>query len=258
MPATPVANSRPSADAHERVGISRLLVCWQHPETRGYHAVGLLTADADGYEFVYLQRAHRVVGFRPFLGFSALNRRYRSRHLFPLFAERILDPSRPDRPGWLHALDLGEEATPMEILARSGGHRLNDTIELTPIPSVADDGTTTSTFLVHGVRYQGKAASDLISQLSDGEELALVDEPSNPVNPSAIIVAHPEGQSLGYVPNPLVDYVHAVRGHSEPTVRVVRANDPDVGPHLRLLVRVDGTAPPGFRPFTGPGWEPAA
>src|SRR5436309_1548879 len=114
----------------------RLIVTWRHPQERTYYPVALLDCvrSDDGkqvYEFAYLRRAIRLPGFRPFLGFSDLSRRYASSRLFPLFAERVMDPTRPDRAQWLDALGLDESsAYPMEVLARSGGRRSGDTIEL--------------------------------------------------------------------------------------------------------------------------------
>jgi hypothetical protein len=47
------------------------LVTCQDPETRRYHAVGLLSrARDDLYRFRYLDDAGSLPGFRPFLGFS--------------------------------------------------------------------------------------------------------------------------------------------------------------------------------------------
>jgi hypothetical protein len=72
-----------------------LLVCWQHPGTRRYHAVGLLSGHDDHYEYAYLRRVDDIAGFEPLPGFSRTSRRYRSAHLFPLFAERVMDPVGP-------------------------------------------------------------------------------------------------------------------------------------------------------------------
>jgi hypothetical protein len=238
--------------------VSRLLVCWQHPEQRSYHAVGLLSAERGGYAFVYFRKATNIDGFRPLLGFSDATRRYWSPHLFPLFSERVMDASRPDRPRWLSTLDLGADAEPMEVLARSGGHRLGDNIEVLPVPAVADDGQTHCTFLVHGVRHIGDGASERIARLAAGDNLRLVHESDNKVNPRAVLVSDLDGQRLGWVPNPLLDYVHAVRDQGEPTVSVVRANGPEAGPHLRLLVRLAEVVPVGYVPFAGADWETAA
>lgn len=206
---------------------------------RLYRQVGFLTCVEGGFEFAYIQGAEDL-GVRPLLGFADLHRRYRSRDLFPLFAERIMSAKRPDRAHYLQALDLDEDSEPWEILVRSGGRRAGDTIEVVPEPAVEADGRTTCTFLVHGVQYKSPEASDAISALVSGDHLQLRTEPENPVNSRAVLVLDGQDLQLGYVPNPLVEYVQLVMEHSEPRVTVVRANGPEVGAHLRLLVRVDG------------------
>jgi hypothetical protein len=248
-------------DAHAPVAsedlVTRLLVTWQNSDTRLYEAVAVLEATDGGYEFAYLRRVERVPGFVPFLGFSEITRRYRSERLFSLFSERVLDPSRPDRPGWLNALALGQVARPMEILARSGGHRPGDSIEVVPEPQVDTTGRTTCDFMVHGVRYQA-GASERISLLAEGERLRLVEQPNNPANRRALLVTDKESHPLGWVPDPLLDYVHTVRSQGNPVVTVVRANGPEIGYHLRLLVHLDGKVAPGYRAFSGPEWETLA
>jgi hypothetical protein len=217
----------------------------------------MLEATRNGYEFAYLRNVQNVPGFLPFLGFSDLHRRYTSQRLFPLFTERILDPARPDRPGWLTALALNQEAGTMEILARSGGHRPGDTIEVLPEPRVDAVGATTCVFMVHGVRHQ-EGASERISLLAPAERLRIVEQPDNRVNPRALLVTSDGAQPLGWVPDPLLDYVHVVRGQGDLTVTVLRANGPEAGQHLRLLVRLEGQVPPGYRAFSGTAWETLA
>lgn len=91
-----------------------------------------------------------------------------------------------------------------------------------------------------------------------GSRLTLVDEPGNPVNPRAILTADATRAPLGYVPDILLDYVHTVRDEGPVSATVAHVNGPDTPPHLRLLVRLDGHAPPGYRPFDGQSWQPLA
>ena len=233
-----------SRESTATTGGDALIVAWQDPESRRYHAVGLLSrAEDDLYRFRYLDEAKSLPGFRPFLGFSDLQGDYTSSHLFPLFAERILDEARPDRISLYDALDLVSTAGPMEFLARSGGRRAGDRIQLLPTPSVVN-GHTSCVFLVHGVRYLDGAA-DAIDQLQPGDELALEPEPNNPIDPNAVLVTQ-DGTRLGWVPNPLLSYVRAVMRSADARLTVVRANSRELGHHMRLLVRIEGTLPEGF------------
>ncbi|MEO7069988.1 MAG: hypothetical protein ABI131_05780, partial [Nostocoides sp.] len=165
-----------SGERPQSTDADSLLVTWQNPQTRRYSAVGTLSRTDDrGYRFRYLDVASDVDGFLPFLGFSHLDRDYASPNLFPLFAERVLDESRPDRLELFEALDLVGTAGPMEFLARSGGRRAGDTIELLPVPDITE-AHTSCVFLVHGVRYR-PGASDVIAGLRPGDHLDLESEP---------------------------------------------------------------------------------
>lgn len=201
---------------------------WRHPEQSTCRAVGVLERSADGYEFAYLPGIAAVPDFQPFLGFSDPDRRYRSSP-FPLFAERVMDPARPDRPRWLESLGLERDPDVMEVLARSGGRRAGDTIELFAEPVISAEGRTSCTFLTHGARRQ-EGASELIDVLRPGDRLLLVDQPDNSVTSLAIRVADAASRPLRWVTDPLLDYVHEVRRGGGHRLTVVRANPPEVGP----------------------------
>lgn len=234
---------------------ARLVVAWQHPGTRSIQAVGLLEESVThGYRFRYLRRAAGVPGFRPFLGFSDLGADYRSRVIFPLFSQRVMDPRRPDFARYLDSLDLNADATPMELLARSNGMRVGDTIQLFPVPPVDVDGATECRFLVHGVRHQ-EGAVERIDALSRGQALQFEHEPGNPKNRRAILVTSGSGGRLGWAPDMLLDYIHEVL-LSDYALVVDRANGSDSPPHMRLLVVLRGRITTSFRPFAGPGWLP--
>ncbi len=68
-----------------------------------------------------------------FLG-TDLKADYRSRWLFPMFAQRVLNPQRPDYSHWRDVLNLPADATPFESMARSEGHREGDAVLVTAPP----------------------------------------------------------------------------------------------------------------------------
>lgn len=235
---------------------TRLLVTVRYLEDVGarrpYRHVGFLECRAGLYEFYYCEGVTNQPDFTPLTGFPDVDRRYSSTEMFPLFAERIMSARRPDRAEYLRALDLGSESEPWEILARSGGRRAGDSIEVTPQPRVDPDGATSCLFLVHGIRHRGQAASDAIDRLRTGDDLEVRFETTNPVNPNAVLVLDEGRVELGYIPDPLLDYAHRVVASGEYNLCVVRANGPDVGPHLRLLVRLSGHIDPTYEPFKSP------
>lgn len=107
-----------------------LLVSRQDPETRHYSRVGVLSFDGQVFRFAYSDGVTRAMPGLP------LGRAHESASLFPIFAERMMDPHRPERTQTLMALGLDSAAEPLEVLAVSGGGRTGDTYELTPLPQL--------------------------------------------------------------------------------------------------------------------------
>lgn len=234
-----------SAYADPAMSASRLIVTRRDPVNRTYSSVGYLDRriDADEaamYEFTYLARVNDEAGFVPIIGFRDLRRRYRSPRLFPSFSERVMSAKRPDRPQYLEALDLAADADAWEILTASGGHREGDPIELLSLPTfVPSTGATSACFLAHGVSHRGTETSTHIAGLVAGTELTLSTDPTNPVNPRAVQIM--DGTvHLGFVPDPLVDYVHSILTDRTRRLTVVKANSAETHPHMRLLIRLDG------------------
>lgn len=247
----PAAASDTAAwDAGRSTG--RLIVAWQHPESRLIAPVGLLE-HGSGYRFRYLRRAAGLPGFQPFLSFPQWERSYTSPTLFPLFSQRIMSPRRPDFSQFLQQLDLDAAATPWEQLARSEGRSNGDTVQVFPIPPVQADGSTACLFLVHGVRHVHHGQLPFLRR---GDPLAFCDEPDNDYNVAAIAVSTLHGRKLGYVPDLLLEHLNVIRSTQTPvSLKVEHVNGPEAPAHLRLLVQLTGAGPAGYRAMTGPGWE---
>jgi len=255
--------------------VRRLAVTWQHPQTRQISPVAVLEFDGERYRLSYIRNAESVDGFRPLLGFPALDRAYESSHLFPLFAQRVMDTRRPDHNRYVQRLGLPADATPWEQMTRSGGGREGDTLQMFPEPVVQPNGTVTCSFLVHGVRHvpvrplildgteRLVAHEELEARLvalRPGDPLRLIHESENPVNPAAVITATADGFPLGWVPDLLLDDLHAMTAASLGKAEVVvdQVNAPDAPPHLRLLAKLTVDPDSSYRPFAGPSWEPIA
>lgn len=250
--------------------VRELVVTWQHPAERSISPVGLLSFDGQTYTFRYIRNALTVPGFRPFLGFPHLEWCYTSTRLFPLFAQRAMAPRRPDFTRWVHRLGLPEDASPWEQIARSGGRRQGDTIQLFPVPRISD-GHLECDFLVHGMRHILERPIEVggvlvtvtrdeleatLAGLRPGDQLGLCDEPSNRSNPQAILTTTAGHLPLGWMPNLLVDEVHRAAEHGPARVTVRAVNGPEAGWHLRLLATLSADVPDGFEVFTDPSWEP--
>lgn len=227
----------------------RLLVTVQESDTRKYRSIGFLDCSPSAYRFTYLSSAYDRHGFRPLPGLGP-DRMVESAHLFPLFADRIMSPRRPDQPHMMTSLGLPANAAPFEVLARSGGRRVGDLLELVEVPVPDQVGRIELTFLVHGVRYAGAEATAAIDRLKPGDQLRLVPDPGNPKDAQAIAVE--QSVRLGFVPRPLTDLARELMAGSDHRLTVERANDASAGFHMRLLVTLTGTVQ-GV-PFTGPEW----
>lgn len=211
----------------------RLLVTRQDPASRHYARIGeLQLTDAGGYLFVYDDGATRPLPGLP------LGREHRSDDLFSIFAERVMHPHRPDYAQTLEHLGLPIDAVPFEVLAVSGGRRTGDAYELTPIP---ERGEVELPFLVHGIRHLSDDERARVDALRPGDQLELRCDSDNEFNDRALLVTR-EGSRLGFVPDPLVEYVHQIiTGDHQLTVE--RVNSASAGFHMRLLVTLRGTYP---------------
>ena len=235
------------------IPVSRLLVTRRDPATSAYRAVGILAHLERRYEFAYLQKAVEGRGFSPLPGLSA-TRRYISSTLFPVFASRVMSANRPDRAKSLKAVGLGPDAEPFEILGRTGGRRVGDEIELIPLPEPDLSGRMDVRFLVHGIRHRPQSAMSALDAVARGERLRLDPEPGNEHDPSAVRVETVTGVHLGYVPMPLSDFVtQALDAGDAPFAEVECRNGPEVGFHLRLLVRFRASTSGDC--WSGPDWE---
>jgi hypothetical protein len=259
-----------ASDEHRSGTERRLVVTWQHPTDRLISPVGMLKFDGQAYSFYYIRSALEVEGFRPFLGFPDLQARYESERLFPLFAQRAMTPRRPDFTRWVTRLGLSEDATPWEQIARSGGRREGDKIQLFPVP-VVSDGRIDCDFLIHGMRHvledellvgaelrQPPTRSEFearLSTLKPGDELQLLDEPTNHINPLAILTTTTDNFPLGWAPNLLVEEIHRIPNRSTLKATVRAVNGPEAGWHLRLLAHLTAEVPDDFNAFEGSRWE---
>lgn len=227
------------------------LVTRQDHESRRYARLGVLSARGDGWTFRYFSEVERDPAVPRLPGFPDAAVVAESPYLFPLFAQRVISPRRPDRARILATLGLDETATAFEILARNGGRRQGDTIELIQMPTPHPGGGEVLEFLAHGVRYRSDQEQCAIDGLSIGDELLIVPEPSNLVDPGARLVTTREGVGVGWVPGPLLPLLDRAGAI---TADVAHTNRIGTNPHLRLLVRLRGDLISAAH-FEDPRWD---
>jgi len=255
--------------------VSVLAVTWQHPFTRKISAIGILSLDTDGcYRFEYVKNVLTIEDFQPLIGFPDLFENYQSDHLFPLFAQRVMDPRRPDYVRYVNALGISESSTPWEQLSHSGGRRTGDTLQLLPVPVPADDqpGIWEVKFLVHGMRYIAERkrylnASEVsvtheefeqaLQALKPGSHLQLIPEPTNPVNDLAYVVTNSNGLPLGYLPDVFTEDVDQL-GVENVSCTAEIVNSLKAPWHMRLVAKLRCKAPEGFHFFSSEAWQPTS
>ncbi|MBA3372734.1 MAG: HipA N-terminal domain-containing protein [Euzebyaceae bacterium] len=216
------------------------MVVWQDRETRLFHHVGTLEADPAGdYRFQYQPEARLAPNFRPFMAFPDSDRQYRSTALFPFFSNRVMSPSRPDFGAYLDALGLTrDQADPVELLARSGGARATDTVQIVAEP-ITENGVETARFLVSGCRYID-GADERIARLVAGQPLRVRPEPENPQDSRALLLDVTSGDPVGWVPRYLLDYLHKhIDQGADVQVYAERVNGPEASWHMRVLARLE-------------------
>lgn len=171
-----------------------LFLAWQDPKTRRWFTVGRLDVSTGLYSFTYTNgaiSARDAAGFEPLAAFPVLHKNYTSEKIFPLFSNRFLPSHRPEFGEYLQWLNIPEnERDPVAILARSGGRRATDTLEVFPKPTLNADGGYEFHFLVHGLRHMTKGAADRVLLLEPGEPLLAMRDIQNPKDPPSNCFAH--------------------------------------------------------------------
>ena len=241
----------------------RLYATWRHPEGL-IHPVGLLTrrvldqtAGKVSFRFVYLKAAEQIDGFRHLPGLPDLHAVYEDDDLFPVFRNRQMPRRRPDYEDYVRELDLDVGCDPFEVLARSEGQRATDRIEVFAYPDRTPEGELEALFFARGIRHLDGAA-DAVSEVQPGDVLNLVDDADNEVNPRAMLMSNRTGQTVGWVPNYLVDMIHELRDSFDIDVEITAAhvNPETTPPHMRLLCRLLAPWPEGYEPLSAPEFQP--
>jgi hypothetical protein len=220
-------------------------LAWQAPETRDWHVVGALIEHVDKYVFHYTQGATRAHKFSPFSGMEDLSKSYISKELFPLFHNRLLSQRRPEYPNFIKWLGLSPtEATPANILARSGGTRGTDHLQVFKRIEVDSEGAFKHFFFLHGLGYLSSSVHERIDSLEQGEELALCLDNQNTYDPSAVIVrAKSPAEIIGYCPRYLAKDVRKLLEEPCTLKASIETISKDAPKNYRVMCKIEGLAP---------------
>jgi hypothetical protein len=243
--------------------MNALFVAWRAGDaTSGvWGPVGRLDYAHPLYRFCYTRGARSVGGFHPFSQMDDLEQVYESESLFPVFANRLLSPSRPEYEAYLRwgGFDSHSQPDPIAILGVTEGIRQTDSIEVFPCPVPDADGCFVNKFFLHGIQWMPPAAQERIGRLDEGEELYVMTDPCNVCDPKAVAVRTDRDRTMiGYVPRYLASDVGTLLSNCDPQyihLMVDRVNR-DAPLQQRLLCRMRACWPQGFRPCGDEAFQP--
>jgi hypothetical protein len=239
--------------------LKSLFLAWQDSISRAWFPVGKLSYDQGLYHFCYLQGAKEAelrAGFEPIYSFPDFGHEYSSDELFPLFANRLIRPSRPEYEDFVQWLNLPQgDYDPLTLLAISGGKRKTDTFEVFPCPERDSEGQYRVHFFSHGIRYTPEETLSHLAELEAGQEVWMAHDFQNPYDPRALLLHTPDLYTLGYCPRYLVEDVFRLREYGPVRVRVERVNPPPTPLQFRVLCCLSADWPGGFEPFAGDAYR---
>lgn len=233
-----------------------LVLTWKNPESHEWIPVGRLAFCTDKYVFKYTygaKKAEEEGYFVPFGKMTDLNKLYESTEIFPIFKNRLLQKSRPEYADYLDWLNLTQENySPIDELARSGGIRVTDNLQLFPIPK-EDNGRYEVTFFSHGIRYLPPTYIERIGHLNQGNKLFLMKDVQNNFDVFALVLRTGDPPEIvGYVPRFFARDFNILIDKNGPKkvstiVEKVNLNAPH---QFKLMCRLTSDWPIDFEPFS--------
>ncbi|WP_131721597.1 HIRAN domain-containing protein [Xanthomonas sp. NCPPB 1128] len=228
-----------------------LYLAIQEIESRRWSPVAKVTK-ADGvYRFVYTKGAWDVPGFGGFARMQVLGQEYRSTEIFPILKNRTLPRSRPEYESYISWLGLSvKEHDELDELARSGGLRATDQIELIPSPEKRPDGTFEAYFFVRGISHIPSAMG---VDIKAGDRLFVMKDFQNERDPAALLLRTDDPVSLvGYAPRYYSHDLSRLAGECHAGDFCVTVERVNIGAPAayRVLCKVTAPWPEGFEFFS--------
>ncbi len=239
-----------------------LFVACQDAKSRRWAPVGRLTRENGVYRFVYTRGVKEIADFQPFGRMQNLHKAYRSEQLFPIFANRVLAKNRPEYRDYLEWLGLaGVKYDALEELARTGGLRATDSLEIFPCPEPVEGKVYEVYFFCRGLRHLHEENQERARRLTFGERLYLMQDVQNTNDNMALLLRTDDPVTLvGYAPRyysaEFSSLIKAV-GSESVKVTVERVN---TGAPLqyRVLCKMTSPWPANFLPCASQEFEALA
>lgn len=225
--------------------------------------VGRLERHGHGYRFTYTEGARTLPGFHPFPGMQHLDAVYESDTLFPLFANRLLAPSRPEFEAYLRwgGFDPRDPPDPIALLGVTEGRRATDSLEVFPSPVPDAEGRYNTTFFLHGVRWMPPAALAEIGLLQPGARLCPMLDILNQHDQFAVAIRTCSERApvmIGYVPRYLAPDIYRLWNAADPSMLnlTVKRVNLDAPLQQRVLCCLLTPWPQSFHPLGEAEFQP--
>lgn len=241
--------------------VNKLYLAWEDPIDRKWLPVGCLTIDENKiYRFVYTKGAKSSRNFVPLARMKQLDQVYTSETLFPLFSNRLLLDSRPEKKDYIKWLDIkGDEYDPLAILAITEGIKVTDAFEVFPCPKPNDEGKYAVKFLSRGLRYLPEYVRERVNNLQKGDRLFILPDIQNRYDPMALALRTDDPvEMVGYCPRYFSpDFYELLEKTRTMDIKVsVERINVDAPFHLRLLCKIVAPWPEGFQPCSDEEFKP--
>lgn len=229
-----------------------LYVAIQDHDSRKWSPVARVRKQGDLYRLNYTGGAKDLAGFKGFGLMKSLDKEYVSHEIFPLLKNRVLAAGRPESKRLIGWLGLGEgEYDAFEELARTGGVRATDTIELIPEPEPTSQNRYEAYFFVRGARHLPPSTEEVINHLQVGDRLYLMKDVQNEVDPYALLLRTKDPISvIGYAPRYYSEDFSILASGDDVTEACVTVEqiNPDAPLAYRILCKINAPWPKSFTP----------
>ncbi|MBO6901190.1 MAG: HIRAN domain-containing protein [Rhizobiaceae bacterium] len=226
-------------------------VNWQDPDSRRWHPVAKLTRGHGWYTFAYTGGAERASTFQPFANMSDLGSIYISSELFPIFANRVMNERRPEYARYARWSGLeGKRLTdPLLLMARMGGSRATDTLQVHPVPAQRR-GQYRMVFFCHGISHLASNTQARAFSFEAGERLFAMLDVQNPFDHDAVALRSSDpAMMVGYCPRFLAKDIRQLASDPKNRLEIrVKQVNLDAPAQYRLLCEAVAYWPEGFLP----------
>jgi len=230
-------------------------IAWRaHDEDKTWSPIGRLDReDENHYLFLYTQGSKRT-DFKPFPGMTDLSQVYRSKELFPMFSDRLLNSRRQEYQNVLKwsGFSSADSPDPLAILQVTEGRRSTDYYEVFPRPVPDENGMYRFRFFLHGIEWLHLNSQQRGNTLKTGDRLLCMYDIQNSYDEHAVALRTEDDRTIvGYLPRYLArDLKELVNGCDPEYVNIV-VNRINQSAPLQFRILCDMTAcwPGEYVPF---------